>query len=225
MVEIRVLDSWREAHPGGVMGFLVMENAQDQGEHTGLDEARRALEEHLRQRYAGVSRAELKAIPPLDAYTAYYKRYDKTYHVLLQLESVAHKGKPIPDMPGAVQAVFMAELESQVLTAGHDLDACQGPLEVGAATGGEGYLGAAGREQALKPRDMYMADRQGVICSVLYGEDQRTRITAQTRNLLYVVYGPPGVGETVVRRHLEGVAHNVRLYAPQAVQAMLQTVS
>ena len=62
----------------------------------------------------------------IQAYAAYYERFNKTYHVQLQLESVALKGKSIPRVSALVEAMFMAELENLLLTAGHDLDVVQG---------------------------------------------------------------------------------------------------
>jgi len=61
-----------------------------------------------------------------------------------------------------------------------------------------------------------IADAEGVISSVLYGPDQRTRITAGTKQVLFTVYAPPGIGEEAVRAHLEDIRDNVLLVAPQA---------
>ena len=62
-------------------------------------------------------------------YINYYKRFKKTYHVLLQLESI-NKNKSIPRVDAPVQAMFMAELNSFLLTAGHDLNRIQSPIKI-----------------------------------------------------------------------------------------------
>jgi DNA/RNA-binding domain of Phe-tRNA-synthetase-like protein len=61
-----------------------------------------------------------------------------------------------------------------------------------------------------------MVDREGVISSVLYGPDHRTRITPQTRRVFFAVYAPPGIGEQAVSEHLRDLQENVMLVAPQA---------
>ena len=61
-----------------------------------------------------------------------------------------------------------------------------------------------------------MSDRQSVFCSVIYGQDQRTRITQITRNVLYVVYVPNGIPSKVIESHLLDLEENVRLITPQA---------
>ncbi|GAH02963.1 unnamed protein product, partial [marine sediment metagenome] len=50
-----------------------------------------------------------------------------------------------------------------------------------------------GDQVTCKAGDMLMADSRDVICSVIYGQDQRTRITTNTANVLYVMYVPPGI--------------------------------
>jgi len=81
-----------------------------------------------------------------------------------------------------------------------------------------------GQEQILRAGDMHMADRLGVVSSVLYGPDSRTRITPETRNVLFAVYAPPGVGEQSVRAHLEQIHAYVRIVSPNAVLERLDVV-
>jgi len=61
-----------------------------------------------------------------------------------------------------------------------------------------------------------MRDGHGVCCSILYGQDNRSPITAETRHVLYVAYTPSGVPEEAVEAQLRQIELNVRLFAPQA---------
>jgi len=45
---------------------------------------------------------------------------------------------------------------------------------------------------------MFIADGQGVISSIVYGPDRRTRITLATRNAVFTVYAPAGIGAPVM---------------------------
>jgi DNA/RNA-binding domain of Phe-tRNA-synthetase-like protein len=211
-----VSDEWKTAYPGAAVGVLVIRNAENPEHLDALDQRKDELERQIRARWAGKDKAALRAIPTLRAYAAYYQRFDKSYHVQLQLESVALKGKSIPRVAALVEAMFMAELKNLLLTAGHDLQAIQGAVRLDVASGSERYVMLNGQEQMLKPGDMYMRDAQGVISSVLYGPDQRTRITPPTRDALFIVYAPPGVGAKAVRAHLEDIRGSVWLVSPQA---------
>lgn len=134
----------------------------------------------------------------------------------LQLESVAYKGKPLPTVSPLVDANFVAELQTLVLTAGHDANRLEEPLTVDAAQGGETFVQMSGAKKTLKPGDMMMADAEGVVCTVLYGQDDRTPILPETRRALYVAYAPAGVPLGAVEEQLNTIRDNIRLFAPEA---------
>ena len=211
-----VSEAWKAAYPAAVVGILVMHNVVNPERHPALDRRKDELESQLRSRFSGQSGAALKSLPPIQAYNAYYKRYKKTYHVLFQLESVALKGKSIARAAALVEAMFMAELKNLLLTAGHDLEAIQLPVRLDISNGTERYTLLNGQEQVLKPGDMIMTDGQGVISSVLYGPDQRTRITSDTRHVFFAIYAPAAIGEQAMRQHLQDIQANVLLVAPEA---------
>jgi DNA/RNA-binding domain of Phe-tRNA-synthetase-like protein len=70
------------------------------------------------------------------------------------------------------------------------------------------------KEQTLKEGDMYMADAAGVISSVLYGPDARTRITPNTASALFVVYAPEGITRQSVLDHLAEIQASALRFAP-----------
>lgn len=187
-----------------------------------LDERKGALEDELRTRYAGYDRAALRALPTMQAYHNYYKRFKKSYHVQLQLESIAFKGKPIPRVAALVEAMFMAELDHLLLTAGHDLELVQEPAGVYVADGSQRFVRINGQEQQLKAGEMYIADAEGVLSSVIYGPDQRTRIGPETRQVLFTTYAPRGIGTRAVEDHLRCIRDYTLLFAPEAEVVSLE---
>jgi DNA/RNA-binding domain of Phe-tRNA-synthetase-like protein len=216
MIPIESTTRWRQTFPGGCVGVLEISGVDNTPRATALDDLKPALEEQLRRRYQGYSRPDFLALPVLGAYARYYKRFDKTYHVQLQLESAALKGKPLPTLSPLVDANFMAELETLILTAGHDAAKLQGPLVIDVTDGMEPFIPMNGVARTLRPGDMCMADAGGVSCTIIYGQDQRSPITAHTRRALYVSYAPPGVEPGQVQQHLEKVRGYISLFAPQA---------
>jgi DNA/RNA-binding domain of Phe-tRNA-synthetase-like protein len=217
-----VSEAWKKAYPGAAVGVLAMRNVINPKSHSALDKRKEELETQLRARFSGYDRAALKALPTIQAYNAYYRRFKKSYHVQLQLESVALKGKSIPRVAALVEAMFVAELKNLLLTAGHDLEAVQMPVGLDVAEGTERYIRLNGQEQQLKTGDMMIADAQGVISSVIYGPDRRTQITSETRQVLFTVYAPPGIGKQAVHDHLQDIQANVLLVAPQAQVELLE---
>jgi len=118
--------------------------------------------------------------------------------------------------------MFMAEMKDMLLTAGHDLDVLHLPLSLDVATGAEQYTLLRGGQQVLKTGDMMISDQVGVISSIVHGPDQRTQITADTRNIIFTVCAPPGINEQAVAQHLQGIKENVMLFAPQAQVELFQ---
>ena len=218
---IKVTDRWRETFHGGHVGVLLVGNVDNTGDATLLNKRKRGIESRLRERFAGFSRGDFLELEVLKAYRDYYKQFDQMYHVQGQLESVVRKGKSLPNVSPLVDANFAAELETLVLTAGHDADLLEAPLSIDATQGGEMFTQMNGSERLLKPNDMMMSDAQGVVCTILYGQDERTPISPSTRRALYVAYAPSGVPKTLVRGQLEAIHKNILLFAPQAETEML----
>lgn len=218
----QVSDNWKTTYPNAHVGVLAMRDVSNPPSHAELEQRKIAVENELRSRYANHDRGALTQLPVLQAYAAYYRRFKKTYHVQLQLESIAFKGKSIPSVAALVEAMFMAEIENLLLTAGHDLDLLQLPLTLDVAQGNERYILLRGQEQELKVGDMFIRDGAGVISSILYGPDQRTAINAQTRNVVFTVYAPDGIVEETVQNHLRDLQQNVLLISPHAQVELLQ---
>ena len=217
-----VSDLWSTTYPQAAVGMLAMRGVANPGHHPVLDARKEELEQEMRVSFDGCDRAELRALPALQAYHTYYKRFKKTYHVQLQLESVVLKGKSIPRVAALVECMFMAELKNLLLTAGHDLDALQTPVRAAVARGDERYLRLNGQEQVLKAKDMFIADQQGIMSSVIYGPDQRTQIRKETEAVLFTVYGVPGIGRGALEAHLQDIRDNVLLVCPAAEVAALE---
>jgi DNA/RNA-binding domain of Phe-tRNA-synthetase-like protein len=203
---------WLSAFPGASVGWLLMDGVSNAEQHPALDARLAELQTELRARYASADRAALASLPVIRAYQAHYRAFGQTYHVLRQLESVAIKGRDLSSPGGTlVSAMFAAELDSLLLTAGHDVDALVPPLRVDCSRAGDRFVGINGQERVLKPGDMLIRDAEGIISAVLNGPDQRTRLSETTRRALFVTYAPAGISRADVQRHLDQLAAYVRL--------------
>ena len=219
MLEITL--AWKSAFPGAHVGMLVMRNVSNPAHHIELEKQKAELEEHLRAQFAGQDRATIANHPILQIYSEYYKRFKKTYHVQLQLESIVLKGKSIPTVASLVECMFMAEVKNMLLTAGHDLDTLQLPLTLNVTQGTESYTVMRGENQIVKADDMIISDQAGIISNIIYGPDQRTQITESTRNVVFTAYAPNGIYEQTVIQHLQDIRDYVLISAPQAQVELL----
>lgn len=216
-----VTSAWKSAFPEAHVGVLVMRDVINPVHHHDLEKRKIVVEEQLRSQFSGQDRAAMSSHPILQAYNNYYRRFKKTYHVQLQLESIAWKGKSIPNVSTLVEAMFMAEMKNMLLTAGHDLDTLHLPLTLDASEGVESYTLLRGNDQVLKADDMMISDQAGVISSIIYGPDQRTQISANTRNVVFTVYAPAGIDVQAVTQHLQDIQEYAMVIAPQAQVELL----
>jgi DNA/RNA-binding domain of Phe-tRNA-synthetase-like protein len=217
-----VTERWKTTYPGAAAGVLIMHRVENPANNAVLEDRKAALEAQLRSMYAGKDRSAIRSEPIMQAYEVYYRRFKKTYHVQLQLESIAFKGKSIPTVAALVEAMFMAEVKNLLLTAGHDLNIIQLPITLDVSTGEERYTLLRGSEQELKEGDMMMFDRAGIISSILYGPDLRTQIRPGTQDVVYTVYAPAGIEHASILRHLQDIQETVLEFSPHGDTEMME---
>jgi DNA/RNA-binding domain of Phe-tRNA-synthetase-like protein len=221
MMTLSVTEVWKSSYPGAVVGMMAVGDIANAKKSTSLTAEKSDLEKLLRAKIT--TRADAADDPIMRAYAAYYKIFRKSYHVLQQVESVALKGRPIPAINALVTSMFMAELKNYLLTAGHDLDAVEGPVTLAIASGEESYRKLNGEEQVTKAGDMMVSDKVGVLSSIIYGPDYRSRISEKTRKALFVVYGPAGVTAQQISDHMGDIFDYIHLFSPEA--AILQSIT
>jgi DNA/RNA-binding domain of Phe-tRNA-synthetase-like protein len=219
---ILISEKLRIIYPGGLIGAVLIKNVSNSGTSIELEKKKEELENALRTKYESISRSELGLTEPIKTYVNYYKRFKKTYHVLLQLESIVLKKKSIPNVAPLVETMFMAELKNLLLTAGHDMDAIRLPIRVDLSQGNERYILLNGQEKELAPGDMMMVDGIGVISCIIYGPDNRTQMTKNTKNVLFVVYAPPGINEGMLEQHLRDINQYIKIVSPDAILETLK---
>jgi len=222
MLSISATEAWQTAHPGAVIGLLELSGAGGPRSSPELEARKRETEARLRELYRGFQRKDFLALPVMAAYDQYYNRFDKTYHVLLQVESIVLKGKGLPSVSPLVDANFTAEVETLVLTAGHDVDRLCAPVLMDVSQEGDAMMLMNGASKVIRSGDMVMKDAGGICCSILYGQDNRSPISRETAHVLYVSYAPPGVPADSVEAHLHRIEENIRLFSKAAVLEQLR---
>lgn len=217
MLLISAVEEWRNAHPGAIIGLLELSGVDNTSPSAALNDQKRKLETNLRERYIGFNRKDFLALPVMAAYDRYYRQFNKTYHVLLQVESIVLKGKKLPNVSPLVDANFMAEVETFVLTAGHDADLLEEMVLIDVSREGDEIIQMNGNLKAIRAGDMIMKDANGVSCSIIYGQDNRSPITSVTSHVLYVAYAPVGISSDTVMEQLEKIEEYIRIFSPEAI--------
>ncbi|MDK2951865.1 MAG: hypothetical protein PWQ77_1530 [Kosmotogales bacterium] len=209
--------------PGTKAGILIMKNISV-NRSVEEPEIIHSLDE-MRQRYGHLNREELKKLHPILAYTNYYKKFRCSYPVIAQLESVL-KGRKTPHAEsGLLQAMFLSELESMLLTAGHDLSKLQLPLQLKVASGDENYRSISEKDITTVEGDLMICDGMSVISSIMRGPDFRSRITASTTEVLFTIYAPPGIETDYIETDLRKLEERIKTFSSSSVTMSLQVFS
>jgi DNA/RNA-binding domain of Phe-tRNA-synthetase-like protein len=217
LITVNATDAWKEAHPGGIIGLLEISGVHNNRPVPDLEREKRAVEDHLRAKYAGFSREDFLALPVMQAYHRYYRKFGYTYHVLLQMESLVRKGKTLPEISPLVDSNFASELKTLILTAGHDVAKLEPPVLIDIARKGDVITQMNGQRKGVPLGDMLMRDGGDVACTILRGQDNRSPISVDTTHVLYVAYVPAGVMEKQVMDQLESIERYIRLFSPECV--------
>ena len=217
MLKISVTDEWRTTHSGASIALLELSGVENTHPSEALNQRKRATEARLRETCAGFNRKDFLALPVMAAYARYYKQFNKTYHVQLQLESLVLKGKKLPNVSPLVDSNFVAEVETFILTAGHDAARLNGAVVFDVSREGDRITQLNGESKPIRAGDMIMRDAEGVSCTILYGQDNRSPISAQTNQVLYVAYLPVGVPVESANEQFQKIKDNIRLFSPDAV--------
>ena len=112
------------------------------------------VEQHvaaLREQYREYVRADVFGQNP---YFRYFRKFKKTYPVMMQFESVLLKGREFPRWNAVTAVPFLVELETHVLCGTHDIDRLMGPVELYQAEAKEPFEGLRGDEVHTYPGDV-----------------------------------------------------------------------
>ena len=211
-MQIELTPAFQSAYHDGVWGALIARGCPNRPSATAIGADRRKVESQLRERFAENA---IDVDPIAVAYAGYFRRFGGRYPVVHQAKTVIG-GHAIASASALVEAMFVAELGSLVLTSGHDLSVLHDALRVDVARAGDTYTKLSGKAQTLREGDMVVRDASGIIASVFYGPDQRTRIRDDTTAVLFGAWSPKGIPPVTVEAHLLMLAGLLRREWPDA---------
>ena len=217
-IQIDFSQEFSKAYPGAAVGVLVLEDVMIQYEGSDFESTKHKIILGLQRQFPDQN--SLKEHPVIQAYSRYYRKFDKSYHVLGQLRSVIFDNRPLPSVSPLVEAIFAAELKNMLLTAFHDLEKITLPLKIGISAGDEIYMTLAGEEKRMKPADMMVSDQTGVISSVIYGPDKRTSVSPSSSQIMIVVYAPVGIDHESIINHFIDIENLIRKFSPECKMTM-----
>ena len=168
----------------------------------------------LKEKYPAES-YDRKAVWAENRYCRYFKKFKKTYPVLLQFESVVMKDRPFPDFNPLSELAFLLEITTFVLSGAHDADSINGDAQLYLADSKEDFEGM--RETLhTYPNDLCARDDEGIIFSLIAGTDKRTCAKADSRNLLYPIFCTPDMPAEEIEDAMATLCRYIKVLCPDA---------
>lgn len=148
-----------------------------------------------------------------DPYFRYFRKFKKTYPVMMQVESFLLKGRPFPDGEYINSVAFLTELKTHLLLGTHDADRVEGGIVFYNETAKTPFPGMINPDSHSYPGDITGRDDKGIIISMIAGADSRTCIHDDTLHVVYLVFGLEG---TDIDAAADQIKECVKALAPAA---------
>jgi DNA/RNA-binding domain of Phe-tRNA-synthetase-like protein len=216
MIDISFTEELKAIYPEASIGILLIKNIENKDNSNILDKIKTDSKRCLRYKYSSLSRGELVEIRTIKSYRKYYKKFKKTYHLLLQMESISRNGKSYPSVNPLVDSCFISEMNTFILTAGHDADKLESSILFDLSREAESFTQINGKEILLKPDDIIMRDNGKAVCSIIYGQDNISKMTPDTERALFVAYAPEGVKKEDIIKNLEYIRYFISKFSPDS---------
>ncbi len=134
------------------------------------------------------------------------------------LKRTINSGFPRYDL--LVDAHFMAEMCAGILVAVTDYDRFEGKLTLDLAQEEEVCRGMGRRDLVTKEGEIVFRDEKDIVCVLCQGADEKTRVTKDTRNVLYYAYGVPGIKGRYLNEGLNIAAETVSEFGEGSVDGV-----
>ncbi|MCW3994058.1 MAG: phenylalanine--tRNA ligase beta subunit-related protein [Candidatus Bathyarchaeota archaeon] len=183
----------------------IINNVHVEKENEQIQELRKAIYKEVRTKY---NIETLKDNPTVRAYRDFYWNLDidptKTRPSGEALLRRVLHGKELPRISTVVDAYNLASMKTIIPISGFDKDRLNPPFQISCAKNGETFRGIGmNKPMTLTDKMLVLADQKQILCVYPYRDSDHAKITKQTRNLLIVGYGAPGITEAKLKDALE----------------------
>ena len=202
-----------EKFPGLTIGIGVVSSVHVEKENAQVQTLKRAVYEEVR------ARCDIEALrdnPTVRAYRDFYWKLDidptKTRPSGEALLRRVLHGNELPTISNVVDAYNLASMKTIVPISGFDNEKLDPPLHIRFAENGETFTGIGmNKPMTLTDRMLILADEHDILCVYPYRDSDHPKITEQTRNVLIVGYGVPGITEQRLKETVETTLSYIKL--------------
>ncbi len=212
MVQIRISDDIKQTFKGISIGSSLIKNANTVERCNELDEEIRRVEFWVKRNF---TLEELKNHPVIRAYRDFYWKIKidptKQRPSAEALIRRILRGKSIPRINCAVDAYNLASILTQISIGAYDYDRIVEPLMLRWSRDGEEFWPIGGEKKTIRKQPV-IADSKKIINLYPHRDSELTKITNETRNILVIACGVPGIPNNKVVEASEMAAKYIAKY-------------
>lgn len=194
-VAMRISEEVSNDFPGLQVLTSLVRNVVVKRSDPELEEFKEDIVREIRERY---DIETLRERPIIRAYRDFFWRLGvdptKTRPAVEALIRRLLHGRPLPRINTLVDAYNLASIRSEIAIAAFDLDRLGGKLTMRYAGSGEEFLGIGMKSpMRLNGGEIVISDGKRLVAIYPYRDAEATKVTEETRNVLLLFCGVPGI--------------------------------
>jgi DNA/RNA-binding domain of Phe-tRNA-synthetase-like protein len=182
-------------YPEVAFGLTIISGCQNFLNPPGFDQHKRKLLRRMRRRETLAEITER-----IEIYDRFFKSFGYECPLPKHLKRTVNSGFPRYNL--MVDAHFMSEMCAGILVAVTDYDHFDGGLTLDLAEENEICRGMGQRDLLTKEGEIVLRDEKEIVCVLCQGADEKTRVSEDTKNVLFYAYGVPGIDERYLKEGL-----------------------
>jgi len=212
---IRVFPDIFSDYPGAIIGVVVAHNVNNSVVQADIKQLKQQAQANLRMHFTPNRLAEHAYIVPwITAYKHFGAKPKKHIPSVLNLGQRALQGS-MPSINCLVDMYNIVSLKYLLPAGGEDLDTIVGNIELMKAGQNEKAIILLGDKSPTQPEvgEVIYKDDNGAICRRWnWKEAERTKITPQTSNAIFIIEGLPPVDRNTIEVAINDLAHMIERY-------------
>jgi DNA/RNA-binding domain of Phe-tRNA-synthetase-like protein len=178
--------AYHDRYPGVAFGLTLIRGCRNFHNPPGFDQYKRKNLRRMRKRETLARITER-----IETYDRFFQDFGYASPLPQHLKRTVNSGFPRYNL--MVDAHFMAEMCAGILVAVTDFDRFHGKLTLDLAREGEPWVAMGGVDKSTQAGEIVLRDEKDIVCVLCQGADEKTRVTEETRNVLFYAYAVPGI--------------------------------
>jgi DNA/RNA-binding domain of Phe-tRNA-synthetase-like protein len=205
---------YQARYPDVAFGLTLITDCRNPLNPEGFDQHKRKYLRKMRKRETLAEIGER-----IESYARFFDHFGYPCPLVKHLKRTIHSGFPRYNL--LVDAHFLAEMCAGILVAVTDFASFDGKLTLDLAEDGETCLAMGHRTLKTKAEEIVLRDEKEIVCILCQGADEKTRVSENTRDVLFYAYAVPGIDGEHLEKGLRIAAEASSLFGGGKIEGIV----